>query len=182
MRAGHDSAVTLDDLSRRLEQLEHQAELIKTVLIVKEPASIVAAEAFEGLRKQIIASNGERRAHLHQLVMMAVAVSRASSLDDVRAQVGEWLAQAGVVAIDSMPPNVRPSDLFEALEGTLDDAEAIAVEEPAYFDSQNKTLVRMGRARPAKAEPRGSGPAARKSESEPSHDNESDDETKGSDE
>lgn len=181
MRAGHDPGVTLDDISRRLGQLENQAELIKTVLIVKEPNTIHAAEAFEGLRKQILASSGERRAHLSQLVAMAVAVARASSLDDVRAQLGEWMSQAGIVTLDGVPKGHRPSDLFEALEGTLEDAEAIDVEEPAYVDGQNGSILRTGRARPVKVK-RGDSAAT----PQPANDAEvtelvSDPDTKGSD-
>ena len=42
----------LQDLQDRIKGLEQQAELIKTVLIVKEPNTVHASEAFEGLRKQ----------------------------------------------------------------------------------------------------------------------------------
>ena len=90
-------------LTQRIDQLEHQAELLKTVLIVKEPGAIISANAFEGLRKQIIASANDRLTHLSQIVQMRVAIDRASSLDDLKSMVtfkplnlmGDWPMRGG---------------------------------------------------------------------------------------
>jgi hypothetical protein len=153
MRAGHDA--TLDEINQRLVDLQHEAELIKTVLIVKEPNTIHAAEAFDGLRKQVIATMSERRAHVNQLVTMSVALSRAATLDDIRAQVGEWLAQADVRCIDSLdavPRDAPVNDLLEDVDGgSLEGAEVVEILEPIYVDGINGMLLRRGRARVAKS-------------------------------
>ena len=73
----------LVDLQERIKGLEQQAELIKTVLIVKEPNTVQASQAYDGLRKQVVAAAAERRSHLAQLVAMSVAVSRATAVSDL---------------------------------------------------------------------------------------------------
>jgi hypothetical protein len=131
----------------RLSDLRHELELCKTVLLVREPASPVAAEAFEGLRRQVVAGAAERRSHLSQLVAMAVAVDRASSVDDLAAQVGEWLDQAGVVEVREPEPD-RLHLLFDDVDGgTLEGVDAVEVVEPAYVDSSTGAVLRAGRAR-----------------------------------
>lgn len=138
----------LQDIQDRIKGLEQQAELIKTVLIVKEPNTVHASEAFEGLRKQVVAAAAERRSHLAQLVAMAVAVSRATSVADLVPQVREWLDQAGIVALIDVPPGSDVSHVFEDLDGE-GLAGHIEVVEPAYVDAQTGSVIRLGRARRA---------------------------------
>jgi hypothetical protein len=138
----------LQEIVERLNRLEHEAELLRTVFIVKEPNTGLAAEAYDGLRKQVAASAAERRSHLAQLASMAVAVRRASSVEDVRPQVQEWMAQAGVVELTTTPHGNHPQDLFEDLEGSgFSDGQSIEVIEPAYVDRQTGVVLRLGRAR-----------------------------------
>ena len=124
-------------LTQRIDQLEHQAELLKTVLIVKEPGAIISANAFEGLRKQIIASANDRLTHLSQIVQMRVAIDRASSLDDLKSMVASWEAQSGIDEIHEPGPDTPVSDLFEG---------GFKVVEPAFVDSQSGRVLRTGRA------------------------------------
>lgn len=140
----------LIELQERIKGLEHKAELIQTVLIVKEPTSIPAANAYDGLRKQIVAAAAERRSHLAQLVAMAVTVSRATSIDDIRPQVSEWMEQAGVVAVGQLPPGIPAGDLFEDVSGVGLGGE-IEILEPAYVDAQTNAIIRLGRAQPRAA-------------------------------
>jgi len=140
----------LQDLQDRIKGLEQQAELIKTVLIVKEPNTVHASEAFEGLRKQVVAAAAERRSHLAQLVAMSVAVSRATSVADLVPQVREWLDQAGIVALVDVPPGSDVSHVFEDVGGE-GLAGPIEVVEPAYVDAQTSSVIRLGRARRAEA-------------------------------
>lgn len=147
-------ATALREVSDRLRQLEHDADLLKTVLVVREPGTVHAANAYEGLRKQVIAATGERRTHLAQLAAMAVAVARAGSVDDLRPQVREWLQQAGVVEVWTLPEGALPQDLFEDLDGgSLEGVPELDVAEPAYLDGTTGSLLRLGRARAAVLEP-----------------------------
>jgi hypothetical protein len=138
----------LQDALARLARLEHEAELMRTVLIVKEPGSALAADAYNGLRKQVVAAAAERRSHMVQLATMAVAVHRATSVSDLVPQVQEWMAQAGVVELHGAPRGWQAQDLFEDLEGNgLAGAGDIDVVEPAYVDSKTEAVLRLGRAR-----------------------------------
>ncbi len=138
----------LEDLQERIKGLEHQAELIKTVLIVKEPNTVQSAQSYDGLRKQVVAGAAERRSHLLQLVSMAVAVSRAKSVDDLVPQLQEWMDQAGVIGLASVPSSADPSHIFEDIgDAGLDGP--IEVIEPAYLDQQTGAVLRLGRARKA---------------------------------
>jgi hypothetical protein len=136
----------LEELLERVKGLEHQAEIMKTVLIVKEPTSLPAAEAFEGLRKTVIAGAAARRSHLTQLIQVAVAVSRARRIEDLSQRVGEWLDQAGILRVTELPEAVDAGQYFEDLsgEGLVGPLEIV---EPAYLDSQNGQLLRPGLAR-----------------------------------
>lgn len=141
-------AQALEEISRRLAELEHAAELMRTVLIVKEPQTVHAANAYDGLRKQVVAAMTERRAHLGQLASMAVAVERAADVADLRPQVQEWLRHAGVVPLRSVPSGQRAQDLFEDVDGgTLEGVAFLEVLEPAYVDTQAGLVLRLGRAR-----------------------------------
>lgn len=138
----------LEQIEQRLGQLEHAADMMKTVLMIKDPGSAHAADAYEGLRKQIVASSTARRTHLAQLSAMAIAVSRASELADLAPQVDEWLGQAGIVRLTEVPPDARVQDLFEDADGgSLQGATQVEVVEPVFVDTQNQVVVRLGRAR-----------------------------------
>lgn len=136
------------ELIERVKGLEHEAEVMRTVLIVKEPNTQHAAQAFDGLRKQVIAGAAERRSHLNQLVAMSVAVNRATSVDDLRPQLREWLEQSGVGEVWDVPSGVAVSDFFEDIGGR-GLVGAVEILEPAYVDRHTGSLLRLGRARRA---------------------------------
>ena len=136
------------DLRRILDEvaeLRHKTELMEMVFVVKEPDTVRAAEAYDGLRKQVIASSNERRAHVAQVVEMAVAVQRAETVADVASRVAEWATQAGIVQVSTVLPNsrLRFEDLFEVLDDSPGQLVAI---EPAYVDSNTGAVLRRGRA------------------------------------
>jgi hypothetical protein len=142
----------LDGISQRLDRLDQDAELMRTVMIVKEPTTVEAANAFDGLRKQVLAAAGERRSHLAQVVAMAVATDRATDIADLRGQVDEWLRQVGVTRVWDLSSGVPAQQLFEDLDGgTLDGAQDLDVLEPAYVEQDTGRLCRTGRARRRRA-------------------------------
>lgn len=144
----------LQDIAERLVRLEHKADLMHTVLIVKEPNTPLAAEAYEGLRKQVVAAAAERRSHLAQVVAMAVAARRATTVSDLEAQVREWMAQAGIEEVNAVPHGAHPQDLFEDLDREgLAGVVAFDVVEPAYVDTHTGVVIRLGRARRSAAGP-----------------------------
>jgi hypothetical protein len=125
---------------KRFEAIEHKLDLVYTALVVRDPGTSLAAEAYEGLRRQVIAGAQERNAHLAQLVEIDLAARRGVSAHDLKGLSTQWMSQANLVAIDD--PSQR--DLFE---GSISGDANVEVVEPAYVDAANGRLMRQGRLR-----------------------------------
>ena len=131
----------LDAIESSLRDLCHQLEIMKTILIVKEPESTMAANAFEGLRKQIVAVAQEHWAHLAQLAAMDVAVNHVTEVSELRGVSKEWLDQAGVLRVDD-PTHKNAAEIFETVGGG---AEIVEIFQPAYLDSATGRIIKAGR-------------------------------------
>ena len=140
---------TLDKVGQHLDQLERRAEKMETILMVREPATSAAADAYEGLRKQVITAVTERLAHLTQLVQFDAALTHGADRDLLSRTVSVWLEQASLARVtDARPGQDLLFELVEDLGGPLE------VLEPAYVDSVTGRVIRPGQAR------RGPRPAA----------------------
>jgi hypothetical protein len=137
-----------------LDRLERHSDRMTTVLMVREPSSTDAADAYEGLRKQVVAAFAERRSHLAQLVQLDDALGRGADPRALAAMVTEWLEQASLQrVVDFTDP--RYQQLFEVLG---EPGGAMEVVTPAYVDELTGRPVRVGRvqrARPAEPVPVG---------------------------
>lgn len=122
------------------KELEHKLDLIYTALVVRDPGTSMAAEAFEGLRKQVIAGATARNAHVAQLAEFDVALRRGASADDLLKLTAQWLDQAGIVRADD--PTHR-----EAFESTVAPGVPVEVDIPAYVNIVTGQIVRQGRLR-----------------------------------
>ena len=131
----------LEAIESSLRDLSHQLEIMKTVLVVKEPESAMAANAFEGLRKQIVAVAKEHWAHLAQLAAMDVAINHVTEVHELRRVSKEWLDQAGVLRVDK-PSRESPVEMYETLGHGSDILEII---QPAYVDSTTGRIIKAGR-------------------------------------
>lgn len=137
----------LDDMRQLLGQLERHSDRMSTVLMVREPATSDAADAYEGLRKQVVNAFTERRSHLSQLVQLDDALSRGADPRTLAAMAGSWLEQASLRRVrDFSDPRGR--ELFEVLGEPGDHMEVVA---PAYVDELTGRPVRLGRIRAAAA-------------------------------
>jgi hypothetical protein len=129
-----------------LARMERQLDLIHTALVVRDPGTAVSVEAYEGLRKQVIAGATARQAHVAQLAEFDVALHRGATVEDLRSLATQWLDQAGVTRVED--PAVR-----EAFESTVAQDQEAVVEVPAYVNTVTRQLVRQGRLRPAAQAP-----------------------------
>ena len=137
----------LDTMDRRLEKIE-------VVTLVREPGTASSADAYNGLRKQVIAAVGERNAHLHQLAQFAAALDSGATADELRALVGEWLEQSSITAVDD--PSLE--EAFEVVGPA--DAPQRRVVRPGYVDRMTGRVVRRGVIeRLEEADPAGVAPA-----------------------
>jgi hypothetical protein len=130
----------LSGMSRDLGDLSHKLDLIERDLLLRDPGSAKAADAYEGLRKQVVAAVSERQAHLAHLAHLDAALHRGESAEELQLLVGEFLQQAGLLRID----DPRHPEAYEVVDG---DGENLVVLAPAYVDATTARLVRQGRAR-----------------------------------
>jgi hypothetical protein len=135
----------LSETNRRIRKISSTSKLIKLILTVKEPDAVRAAEAYDGLRKQVVSSASDRRAHLNHLAEIAIAVRRGSSIEDIAKRCGEWLAQADVRVVQSASTSQELSDWFETTSEEVDSSPHFL--EPAYLDGRTGAVIKRGRAR-----------------------------------
>lgn len=119
-----------------VDQIVRSIERIEVATIVRDPSSSLGAEAYDGLRRQVVAAAGERMAHLHQLARFAEAVSTGAA-GDLPPLVQEWMTQAGLELV------ADPTDgnYYDVLGG---EGSRLRILRPAYRDSQTGRPVLMG--------------------------------------
>ena len=122
-----------------LTQMERQLDRVYTAILVRDPGTSLSSDAYEGLRKQVIASARARTQHVAQLAEIDVALRRGATNTDLQALVDGWLRQAGVERVED--PRVR--DVWESVPSSRD----VEVEIPAYVDTEVGRLVHQGRLR-----------------------------------
>lgn len=122
----------------RRRTLQEQLDRIELILMLRDPGSSKAAEAYEGLRKSITAAVAERTSHLVQLSQIDAALQRGETTDSLALVVRDLMAQAGLERVSD--PARR--DCYE-IDG---DAGQLKVLEPAYVDVATARPVRLGRA------------------------------------
>lgn len=133
-------------LETQQAEIGRQLDTIVTALIVSEPRTGAAAEAFDGLRRSITFAAQERRRQLSQLVVLADAIDRGATIETLRARCEQWCAEAGVQR--HRDPAAQP-DWFEVVEG---DGSRVELVEPAWVDAANGVLLRAGAVRRVPAE------------------------------
>lgn len=152
-------------VARQLDQLDRRTEKMETIIMVREPSSGAAAEAYEGLRKQVVTAVSERMTHLAQLAQLDAALAAGAGPDSVGKLVRGWMEQASVVRV-SDPDDSDRDLLFELVEDLGGPFEVL---EPAYADAVSGRVIRRGTARrapvlggrpgePQVADPRGGDP------------------------
>jgi len=124
-----------------LDSMERQLDRIHTALLVRDPGTPLSVDAYEGLRKQVVASATARLQHVAQLAEIDVALRRGASPDDLRNLVDQWLRMSGVERVED--PTLR--DVWEPQTASVVE---VAVEIPAYVDSITGRVVRQGRLKP----------------------------------
>jgi hypothetical protein len=126
----------LQAIERTMDKVERSVDRIEIVTVVREPNTTVAADAYNGLRKQVIAAAGERQAHLAQLAAFDVGLRAAQSAEELASLVREWMTQASLARVD----DPRTEGAFEV----VGEGDAVVVVHPAYVDAQTGRVVRSG--------------------------------------
>lgn len=151
----------VDRISGQLDQLDRRAEKMEVILMVREPTVGAAAEAYDGLRKQVIAAVGDRTAHLKQLAQLDAALAAGAGADAAAKLVRDFADQAALERVTNAEHPDR-NLLFEIVEDLGGDYEVL---EAAYVDAKTGRVIRRGSmrgsapARPAQAGTAGQGKA-----------------------
>jgi hypothetical protein len=139
MTRKHDEVLDrLTRLAESVSRIERSIERIEVATIVRDPTSPLSADAYEGLRRQVVAAAGERAAHLHQLARFAQAVTNAEP-GQLTGLVSEWMGQANLVRVED-PHDDRHFDILGG-EGDL-----LRTVRPAYVDATTGRTVITGQA------------------------------------
>jgi hypothetical protein len=125
-------------LEERLARIEERLERLQLLLMVREPQTGVAADAYEGLRRQVVASASERTAHLAQLARLDSEVSGGASPESVERLLRDLLAESGLEAVTQ--PNAAE---FEIVSGSGNE---LVLVEAAYIERATGRVVRRGKA------------------------------------
>ncbi len=115
--------------------------MMQTVLMIREPDSVVAADAFTGLRKQVASASKHHWAHMAQLAEMDVALEHAQSLDEMKKLVAQWLSTAGLARVSSLSQG-QAADAFDVVS---EEGPEPVVVQPAYVDRATGRVIKNGR-------------------------------------
>ena len=125
----------LDDVVIRLESIQRELARIEAAIIVREPTTPLAAESFEGLRRQVLASaKSSRPSRPARRIRHGRAQRRRH--EDLELLVTRWLTQAGVTRVFE-PVTPELFDIYGDSTGVLH------VSSPAYVTDAGDGAVQV---------------------------------------
>lgn len=107
------------------KHFDHRLDILELYLTVRDPGTAKAAEAYDGLRKLLIAANKGTQIHLAQLAALHRVASAVDSVGPVLAKLDELMTQMGLVAVDD--PDQTHLYQLSGGEGAV-----LVVDVPAY--------------------------------------------------
>lgn len=126
----------LQEIGEVLIDLRRSIERIDASLVVRDPGNVRSADAYDGLRKQIAISAGDRRRLLVLLTELGEAIRRKEDHQSLQARFDEWSSQAGIGVLSEFN-----SDHFDYVEN---DGNEIAISQPAYVEIDSGRTIRRG--------------------------------------
>ncbi len=127
----------------RLINIESLLQRLDAAVVVRDLGSTRAADAYEGLRKQIVQSGKSHRTHTAHLLSLADSLERGADMELIRDRVSDFMEELGLKRIY----DTGDSELFELKEGEGSGLECI---EPAIVEQLadgKRYVVRQGIAR-----------------------------------
>lgn len=145
MRRRTSSTEGLSAATEHSEQILMLLNRIETALVVRDPGNARSAEAYDGLRKQVIAGANERRRMLVMLTQLNSALEAGTPPADVHSLVREWMDQAGLRPVTE-PVTVELFDISGA-------GSSLKVVSPAWVDVNSQMVVTRGTAEGREPDP-----------------------------
>ena len=127
-------------LLERLNAIDRKVDRIEVATLVRDPGNAISADAYNGLRKQLVAAVTARTTHLAQLSQLDLAVRDGASSAELGRLVDEWLRQADL----ERSVDTHHAEFFSVVAGEGPDLVVIT---PAYVDRTTGRIVRQGTAR-----------------------------------
>jgi hypothetical protein len=128
---------------KRMERIEMLLHRLDSAVVVRDPGSARSVEAFDGLRKQVIQSGTNHRAHIAHLLSLSDTLNRGGNLDLIRDRVNDFLAEVGVMRTS----DISLPELFEVEGGTGQGLECVEPAVVERLDDGRLSLIRYGKAR-----------------------------------
>lgn len=129
----------------RLRIIEELLSKLEVILLVRDPGATMAAEAFEGLRRQVAMAAQDRQTHLAHLSELDASIAKGADIDGLKKVLSGMMSRAGLDRVaDEDAIGSGPAGLFAIEETAGPRVEVIA---PAYVDRQTGAIVRQGIAR-----------------------------------
>ena len=132
--------INIEESLREIEQvlgdLRLSVERIDASLVVRDPGNVRSADAYDGLRKQIAVSAGDRRRLLVLLTELGEAIRRKEDHQSLQARFEEWSSQSGISVLSEFD-----SEHFDYLET---DTTGVEISQPAYVEIESGRTIRRG--------------------------------------
>ena len=127
----------------RLERIELLLERLDTALVVRDPGGARSADAFDGLRKQIIQAGTNHRSHIAHLLSLSDSLERNAPPELIRDRVNDFLAELGIVRWT----DCSATQAFEIVDGEGKGLECVEAAIVERLDNGHLNVIRMGKAR-----------------------------------
>jgi len=138
---------TIEDLTNAVKRLDSRLDVI---LMLKEPETSRAAEAYDGLRKQVMYGAQDRQLHLAHLAQIDAAVRRGESNEALGLLLRDCLGRAG---LQVMTTATGRQDLDVELFADFGSGSGVEIAEPAYVlsvEGREVQVIKQGVARKTK--------------------------------
>jgi len=144
-RAKQQIAVLEEYVNLISQQLLDAVQLLQRLdaaVVVRDPGNARSAEAFDGLRKTVLASMKARRSHIAHLLSLSDSIERGASIETIGERVSDFLNEIGLRYVN----DTTHADWFDVVEGEGEILECVT---PAVVDESElgSMLIRAGTAR-----------------------------------
>ena len=98
-------------IEEKLGQVTEHLARLDAMLIVREPNTVHAAEAYEGLRKSVQFASQQQRIHISTLIGLLEDLDAGATLESVRLRIQDRLSESGVLEVTD--PESTPEAFIE---------------------------------------------------------------------
>lgn len=127
----------------QLATIEKLLQRLDAAVVVREPGSARAAEAYEGLRKQIIQSGKSHRTHVAHLLSLSDSLDQGANIELIRDRVNDFMSEIGLRKYS----DTSSRELFEITEGDGTGLECIKPAVIEQLEDGSNSVVRQGQAK-----------------------------------